>query len=56
MGKGSRPRPQTVSREELDLRGLYFDGRIGYSGYKKRYAKLMRAGLIQRSGRVIRVS
>ena len=54
MGKGSRPRPQTVSREELDLRELYFDGKIGYSTYKKRFAKLKRAGLIQRSGRVLK--
>ena len=54
MGKGSRPRMRSITREEMDLRGLYFDGKISYSTYKKRFAKLKRAGLIQRSGKVLK--
>lgn len=52
--KGFWKRPRSITREEMDLRGLYFDGKIGYSTYKKRFAKLKRAGLIRRSGRVLK--
>ena len=56
MGKGSRPRPRSITREDEDLRSDYAFGRISFASYKKRYAKLMRAGLIQRSGRVIKAN
>jgi len=54
MGKGSKPRPRSTSREEADLRDAYMNGRIGYPTYKKRFAKLKREGLIKRSGIVLR--
>ena len=54
MGKGSKPRPQTVSREELDLRYEFAWGRISKRTYCKRYAELKRTGLIKRSGRVLK--
>lgn len=52
--KGSWRRPRSITREEDELRDDYMNGRIGYGTYKKRYVKLLRAGLIQRSGRVIK--
>ena len=54
MGKGSRPRPSSITREEQELRVLYFNGRIGYSTYARRYKKLLKAGLIRRSGVIIK--
>lgn len=54
MGKGSRPRPQTVSREELDLRNLYAEGRISLAVFNRRYSRLKRAGLIRRSLRILK--
>ena len=54
MGKGSRPRPRSITREEMELRDEHSRGRISLRTFKRRYAKLMRAGLIQRSGRVIK--
>ena len=54
MGKGDRPRPKSITREEETLRDDYMNGRIGFATYKRRYVKLMQAGLIQRSGRVIK--
>lgn len=54
MGKGSKPRPRSISREEMDLRDVYFRGEIPLRTFNRRFAKLMRAGLIQRSGRVIK--
>lgn len=54
MGKGSKPRPRSVTREEMDLRDEHSRGRISLATFKRRYGKLMRAGLIQRSGRVIK--
>lgn len=52
--KGHWKRPRSTTREEADLRDDYMNGRICYSTYQKRYAKLLEQGLIQRSGRVIR--
>ena len=54
MGKGSKPRPRSITHEEMDLRDDYFNGRIGYSTFKRRYAELKQAGLIQRNGRVLK--
>lgn len=52
--KGSWRRPRSITREEEALRTDYYFGKITYATYKKRFTKLMQAGLIQRSGRVIR--
>jgi len=52
--KGSWRRPRSTTREEADLRDAYMNGRIGYPTYKKRFAKLKRAGLIKRSGVVLK--
>ena len=54
MGKGSKPRPRSITREEEELRIDYSLGLISLATYNRRYVKLMRAGLIQRSGRVIK--
>ena len=54
MGKGSRPRPRGITREEADLRWLLATGTITLNVYSKRYTELKRAGLIQRSGRVLK--
>jgi len=53
MGKGSRPRPQTITREEADLRWLLIKGVITIATFNKRYEELKRQGLIRRSGRVV---
>jgi len=52
--KGSWKRPRSITREEETLRNDRFWGKISLATFNRRYAKLMRAGLIQRSGRVIR--
>lgn len=54
MGKGSKPRPQSVSREELDLRWDYAHGKISLAVFNRKYAKLKRDGLLRRSGRVLK--
>lgn len=54
MGKGSKPRPQSVSREELDLRWELAEGKITKFTFNNRYAKLKRDGLIRRSGKIIK--
>lgn len=52
--KGSWRRPRQITREEDNLRDDYAFGRISFASYKKRYAKLLKAGLIQRNGRVLK--
>ena len=54
MGKGSRPRPRSVTHEEEDLRSDYAFGRISLKAFNRRFAKLKKAGLIQRNGRIVR--
>ena len=54
MGKGSKRRPRQITSAEEDLRWAYFNGRIGYTTYKRKYAKLRRVGLLRRSGRVLK--
>jgi len=54
MGKGSKPRPRSTTREEADLRDAYMNGTVGYSTYKKKFAELKRRGLIKRSGIVLK--
>ena len=53
MGKGSRPRPKSITREEMDLRDVYSRGLISLATFNRRYAVLMRRGLIRRNGRVV---
>lgn len=50
MGKGSRPRPKMITREEEDLRNEYAHGEISLATFNRRFAKLKRQGLIKRSG------
>ena len=40
MGKGHRPRPRTVSREEYDLRWAFFGGKIGLDEFNRRLQKI----------------
>ena len=54
MSKGSWRRARSITREEMDLRDEHSRGRISLATFKRRYGKLMRAGLIQRSGRIIK--
>ena len=54
MGKGSKPRPRSITREEEDLRNDYASGEISLTTFNRRFAKLKRAGLIQRSGRILK--
>ncbi|GAG87676.1 unnamed protein product [marine sediment metagenome] len=54
MGKGSWKRPRSISREEEDLRWAYAQGNMTYAYFRRRYADLKRAGLIRRSGRVLK--
>ena len=53
MGKGSRPRPRSITREEMDLRGDYARGRISLTVFNLAYRRLKRAGLIKRNGKVL---
>lgn len=54
MGKGSKPRPRQITQEEEDLRMDYAQGKISLATFRRRYAKLKREGLLQRSGRVLK--
>ncbi len=54
MGKGSRPRPRSITSEEEDLRWLLAEKRVSFDTYSRRYNELKRLGLIQRSGRVLK--
>lgn len=54
MGKGSKPRPRQITREEESLRTDFFFGKICRATYSRKYATLKRRGLIRRSGRVIK--
>lgn len=54
MGKGSRPRPRSITREEEDLRWAYATGEINHTEFVTCYAKLKQDGLLRRSGRVLK--
>lgn len=54
MGKGSSPRPRQTSTAEWDLRWELQLGEISLATFRRRYAELQRAGLIRRSGRVLK--
>ncbi len=53
MGKGSRYRSHTTTKEEQDLRYKYATTRMTFKEYEAAYRKLMRQGKIKRDGRVI---
>ena len=52
--KGSWRRKRSITREEEELRIDYSLGLISLATYNRRYAKLKRARLIQRNGRVLK--
>ena len=52
--KGSWRRPRSNTVEEESLWWLFIDGQITLATFNRRYAKLKRQGLIQRSGRVLK--
>jgi len=54
MGKGSARRPPQISREEEELRWELARGLITKEMFEQRYAELVHAHKIIRSGRVIR--
>jgi hypothetical protein len=54
MGKGSKRRPSSTTREEEDLRWKLAFGKITFKQYEKKYKELLKAGKIQRNGRVIK--
>ncbi len=54
MGKGDTPRPCSTTHQERDLRWLLLEGEITKAAYNRRFAKLKRARLIQRDGRVLK--
>jgi len=47
-GKGDKPRPSAISREEEELRWLLYQKKITLKEYEKRYKKLKRQGKIYR--------
>ncbi|KKN69788.1 hypothetical protein LCGC14_0437340 [marine sediment metagenome] len=53
MGKGSKPRPYSTTKEERALRDKYATTKMTFSEFEKAYHKLMKQGLIKRNGRVI---
>ena len=56
MGKGSKYRPYSTSREERDLRDALARGKISFKEFERKYNKLMDEGKITRDGRVVRRS
>lgn len=54
MGKGSRRRPRSITREEEELRWAYAKGEINYTEFVAFYAKLEQDGLIHRSGQILK--
>ena len=54
MSKDDRRRPRCTTREEQNLRDLYAMGKITFEQYEVKYRKLMKRGLIKRSGKVIK--
>lgn len=54
MGKGDKRRPDQTTKEEQNLRDKYAHGDMTFKQYERAYRKLMRQGLIQRNGKVIK--
>lgn len=52
--KGDWKRPRTVTQEEEALRWMLIIGQISLTTFNRRFAKLKQAGLIKRSGRVLK--
>ena len=52
--KGDWYRPSSTTRQEQNLRDKYAHGGMTFKQYERAYRKLMRQGLIQRNGRMIR--
>lgn len=52
-GKGDKPRPRQITREEEELRWKYAFGGMTFDEYEAKYKKLKAKGLIKRSGRVM---
>ena len=53
-GKGSRRRPSQITRQEEELRWQIFNKKISMATFTRRYNKLKKAGLVTRSGKVVR--
>lgn len=54
MGKGSGRRPKQITSAESDLRWELKEGKISRVVFNRRFAKLKRAGLLRRSGVVLK--
>lgn len=54
MGKGSKRRPYSTTKEERDLRNRYATTKMTFNQFEIEYKKLMKQGLIQRNGRVLK--
>lgn len=52
--KGDWPRPYSTTKEERDLRRKYATTKMTFDQYEREYKKLMRQGLIQRNGRILK--
>ena len=52
MGKGSKRRPYSTTKEERDLHNRYATTKMTFDQFEREYQKLMRQGLIKRNGRV----
>jgi hypothetical protein len=49
-----RQKPWAITREELDLRWEYGEGKITLTEFNRRFKKLIRQGKIIRSGKAIK--
>ena len=54
LGKGSARRPSAITREEEELRWKLANGHITFEQFEQRYKELLKAGKIQRNGRVVK--
>lgn len=52
--KGDWYRPHSTTREEQNLRYKYATTKMTFNQFKREYKKLMKQGLIKRSGRIIK--
>ena len=51
--KGDWPRPHSTTKEERDLRHKYATTKMTFNQFEQAYRKLMKQGLIKRSGKTI---
>jgi hypothetical protein len=47
-------KPYSITKEELDLRWEYMEGKISLRTYNRRFDKLKKQGKVRRDGRVIK--